>query len=261
MTLEIFTADCLAPLRHGFFSRRGGASSGIFKGLNCGPGSSDLAEVVAINRARVTTAMGLSAIEGRTNGGEAGALITLHQVHSANVVTLEAAPLSPPTADGVVTATPGLILGVLTADCQPVLFADHDAGVIGAAHAGWRGAQGGVLEATLDAMEALGADRANTVAVIGPTISQRAYEVGPEFLETFLADDPDNGRFFAQGTGDRVQFDLPAYGLHRLRAAGIGHTEWTRQCTYFDSDSFYSYRRSVHLNEADYGRLISTIRL
>lgn len=261
MALEIFTADCLAPLRHGFFSRRGGASSGIFRGLNCGPGSSDMAEAVAINRARAAAAMGLSAVDGWTNGGDAGALITLNQVHSARVVTLDSPPLAPPEADAMVTTTPGLVLGVLTADCQPVLFADHDAGVIGAAHAGWRGALDGVLEATLDAMEELGADRANCVAVIGPTISQRAYEVGPEFLETFLADDPGNSRFFAQGKGDRLHFDLPAYGLHRLRAFGVGHAEWTRHCTYFDSETFYSYRRSVHLKEADYGRLISAIRL
>jgi YfiH family protein len=261
MTLEILTADCLAPLRHGFFSRRGGASSGIFQGLNCGPGSSDLADAVAINRARVAAAMGLPIGETGSGDGDIGALITLHQVHSAQVVTLDSPPLAPPQADAMVTATPGLVLGVLTADCQPVLFADHEAGVIGAAHAGWRGALDGVLEATLDAMEALGADRSDTVAVIGPTISQRAYEVGPEFLETFMDDDPANSRFFAQGAGDRVHFDLPAYGLHRLRAACVGHAEWTRHCTYFDSESFYSYRRSVHLKEADYGRLISAIRL
>jgi YfiH family protein len=257
MTLEIFTADCLSPLRHGFFSRRGGASSGIFLGLNCGPGSSDQAEAVAINRTRVAHAMGLNGPDGRA----ADALVTVHQVHSAQVVTLNGPPDIVPRADAMVTATPGLALAVLTADCQPVLFADHGAGVIGAAHAGWRGALDGVLEATLDAMEALGANRADTVAVIGPTISQRAYEVGPEFLDEFLADDPENAWFFANGKGERYQFDLPAYGLHRLRGAGIGHAEWTRQCTYGDPAAFYSYRRSVHLKEADYGRLISAIRL
>jgi YfiH family protein len=161
----------------------------------------------------------------------------------------------------MVTATPGLVLAVLTADCQPVLFADAQAGVIGAAHAGWRGAQAGVLEATLDAMERLGARRDRTVAVIGPTISQAAYEVGPEFFEGFLDDDPGNGRFFAQGRGDRLLFDLPAYGLHRLRAAGVGHAEWTRHCTYREPARFFSFRRSTHLGEADYGRLISAIRL
>ena len=159
------------------------------------------------------------------------------------------------------TATPGLALAVLTADCQPVLMADPEAGVIAAAHAGWRGALDGVLEATLDAMEALGADRAATSAVIGPTISQRAYEVGPEFMEDFIADDPANSRFFAQGAGDRMLFDLPGFGLHRLRNAGIGHAEWTRHCTYSDAERFYSYRRATHAGQADYGRLISTIRL
>lgn len=251
MTLEILTADPLSPLRHGFFSRRGGASSGIFAGLNCAPGSSDLDEAVAINRARAAHAMGL----------DAGALATLTQVHSARAVTLAAPPAVAPRADAMVTATPGLGLAVLSADCQPVLFADHAAGVIGAAHAGWRGARDGVLEATLEAMERLGARRANIAAVIGPTISQRAYEVGPEFVEAFLDDDPATARFFAAGNGERAHFDLPAYGLWRLRAAGIGHAEWTRHCTYGDGARFYSYRRSLHLGEADYGRLISIIRL
>ncbi|MGE4328500.1 MAG: polyphenol oxidase family protein, partial [Pseudodonghicola sp.] len=133
--------------------------------------------------------------------------------------------------------------------------------VIGAAHAGWRGALDGVLEATLDAMEALGADRADTVAVIGPTISQRAYEVGPEFFDTFTMEDPDAARFFANGDGDRYLFDLPGFGLYRLRNAGVGEAEWTRHCTYSDPDRFYSYRRATHQGEADYGRLISAIRL
>lgn len=252
MTLEILTSDLLSPVRHGFFSRRGGASSGIFSGLNCGTGSSDLAEVVALNRNRVAEAMDVAP----------EAMIGVHQVHSPTVVTVEG-PLvgDKPKADAVVTATPGLALTILTADCQPVLFADSDANVIGAAHAGWRGALDGVLEATLDAMEALGARRENTVAVIGPTISQQAYEVGPEFLDDFMADSPDNTRFFANGQGDRLQFDLPAFGLHRLRQSGIGQAEWTRHCTYTDPDRFFSYRRSTHANEADYGRLISAIRL
>jgi YfiH family protein len=142
-----------------------------------------------------------------------------------------------------------------------VLFADAAAGVVGAAHAGWKGALDGVLEATVTAMEALGADRARTVAVIGPTISQAAYEVGPEFVERFLDADPDNARFFSGGKGDRALFDLPAYGLHRLRAAGVGEALWTRHCTYADPVRFFSYRRSVHHREADYGRLISAIRV
>lgn len=251
MTLEILTHDALRPLRHGFFTRRGGASSGIFAGLNCGPGSTDLREAVSINRDRVAEALGLAA----------GALVGVHQVHSADVVTVTEPPAAPVRADAMVTATPGLALTVLTADCQPVLFADRAAGVIGAAHAGWRGALCGVLEATVAAMEALGARRGEVVAIIGPTISQRAYEVGPEFLDAFLAEDRDYSRFFAGGAGDRVHFDLPGFGLHRLRGAGVARAEWTRHCTYSDPERFFSYRRSVHRHEADYGRLISAIRL
>lgn len=252
MTLEIITADLLSPLRHGFFTRRGGASSGVFEGLNCGVGSTDQSDIVRINLGRVADAMDVA---------EDG-LVRIHQVHSADAVTV-AEPFSdgPPRADAVVTATPGLALSILTADCQPVLFADAKARVIGAAHAGWRGALDGVLEATLDAMESLGASRADTVAVIGPAISQRAYEVGPEFFDTFMGADPDTARFFAQGEGDRMQFDLPAYGLARLRKAGVAEAEWTRHCTYSDAARFFSYRRSVHTKEADYGRLISSIRL
>lgn len=248
--LEILTSDAL-PFRHGFFTRKGGASSGIFAGLNCGAGSSDLSEVVQINRARVAEALGLAPT----------ALASLHQVHSADVVHLTGSLKSLVKADGMVTATPGLGLAILTADCQPVLLADPVARVIGAAHAGWRGAQGGVLEATVDAMVSLGAKRANIAASIGPTISQKAYEVGPEFFETFTDDDPTTQRFFAQGQGDRMLFDLPAYGLYRLRSAGVGLAQWTRHCTYSDPDRFYSYRRTTHAGEADYGRLISVIRL
>jgi polyphenol oxidase len=252
MTLEILAADCLAPVRHGFFTRRGGASSGIFAGLNCGPGSSDQSDAVAINRARAAAAMGL----------EPDRLVTLEQTHSVEVLTLDAPLQGRPAADAMVTSTAGIGLGVLTADCQPVLFADPEAGVIGAAHAGWRGALAGVLEATLEAMEALGARRQETVAAIGPTISQRAYEVGPEFLDSFLAEDPDYSRFFANGTDStRMMFNLPSFGLHRLRTAGIGHAEWTGHCTYSDPARFYSYRRTTHAGEADYGRLISIIRL
>ncbi len=251
MTLEILTSDLLSPLRHGFFTRRGGASSGVFSGLNCGYGSSDQSEIVQINRSRVADAMQVAP----------DALMGVHQTHSATAIVVDAATDDRPRADAMVTATPGLALSILTADCQPVLFADTDAGVIGAAHAGWRGTLDGVLDATLDAMELLGADRANTIAVIGPSISQSAYEVGPDFMDEFLMHDRENTRFFAGGTGDRVQFDLPAFGLHRLRRAGIGTAEWTRHCTYSDTDRFYSYRRATHAKEADYGRLISTIRL
>lgn len=248
--LEIITSDALSP-RHGFFTRKGGASSGIFSGLNCGAGSTDQAEMVAINRARAAQAMNVDVTH----------LVTLHQVHSPLCVAVTA-PLSiRPEADALVTATPGLALSVLTADCQPVLFADAAAGVIGAAHAGWRGAKDGVLEATVAAMQALGATPANITAVIGPTISQAAYEVGPEFFESLTDDDPDTRRFFANGKNGRMLFDLPGYGLSRLRAAGVGHAEWTGHCTYSAPESFYSYRRTTHAGEADYGRLISIIRL
>ena len=252
MTIEIITAPSLSPLQHGFFTRRGGASSGVFHGLNCGNGSSDQSEIVRINRVRVADTVRVDPSQ----------LVTLHQTHSAKVVHVTGPLESPvPQADAMVTATPGIALGILTADCQPVLFADAQAGVIGGAHAGWKGALGGVLEATVDAMVGLGAQRDRIAAVIGPSISQRNYEVGPEFFEDFIADDLEYARFFVNGQGDRMQFDLPAFGLARLRSAGIGSAEWTRHCTYDDDKRFYSYRRSVHRREADYGRLISVIRL
>ena len=251
MTLEIITSDALAPLRHGFFTRLGGASSGVFAGLNCGAGSSDQTEIVTINRNRAADAMGVAHDR----------LLGVHQVHSARVVTVAGPLATRPKADALVTRTPDLALSVLTADCQPVLFADVKQGVIGAAHAGWRGALDGVLEATVDAMVDLGARRGAISAVIGPCIGQRSYEVGPEFFDTFMAEDPDAARFFAQGKGDRMHFDLPGFGLFRLRAAGVGHAEWTRHCTYSDPHRFYSYRRSTHGKEADYGRLIAAITL
>lgn len=248
--IETITSPAL-PARHAFFTRKGGASSGIFAGLNCGPGSSDLAEIVAINRARAAATLEVPPDH----------LVSLHQVHSPDVVVVAAPLPHRPRADGMVTDVPGLALAVLTADCQPVLMADAEAGVIGAAHAGWRGAKDGVLEATVDAMERLGARRDRIAAVIGPTISQAAYEVSPDFAETFIDDDRDNARFFMAGANGRPMFDLPAYGLSRLRAAGVGHAEWTRHCTYRDAERFYSYRRTTHLGEADYGRLLSAIRL
>lgn len=252
MKLAPLTSDLLAPLHHGFFTRAGGASSGVFHGLNCGLGSSDQSEIVKINRQRVADTMDVPITH----------LATVHQFHSADVAILDRpTDANPPKADAAVTATPGLALGVLTADCQPVLFADQTAGVIGAAHAGWQGALGGILEATLDAMETLGAARDRTVAAIGPSISQAAYEVGPEFLDRFLAEDEETSRFFANGKDDRYQFDLIGYSLDRLRQAGIGTAEWIGHCTYADPEKFYSYRRSVHQRQADYGRLISVVRL
>jgi len=251
MVLNILTDEELSPLRHGFFTRQGGASSGIFAGLNCGPGSSDQAEIVAINRARVACALQVDAAH----------LVTLHQVHSPDVVTLDGPPVDRPRADAMVTNTPGLALGILTADCQPVLFADKEARVIGAAHAGWRGALDGVLEATVEAMERLGARRDQIIATIGPTISRSAYEVGPEFLQRFAEDDPGNATFFINGKPGKYHFDLPGFGLHRLKQAGVGKARWLGRCTYGEPSSFFSYRRATHAREADYGRLISAIRL
>ncbi len=247
-TLTPIRADELTT-PHGFFTRLGGASAGIYAGLNCGQGSGDDPAAVAENRARVASALG------------AATLSSVHQVHSPDVVTLTEPITGPrPKADAMVTATTGVALGILTADCAPVLFEDAEAGVIGAAHAGWRGALGGVTDATIAAMVALGARRDAIRAAIGPTISQRAYEVGPDFLDDFMADDPENARFFAGGAGDRMQFDLPGYLLDRLRRAGVD-AEWTGHCTYSDPAKFYSYRRSCHQAEPDYGRLVAAICL
>lgn len=250
MTLEVLTAPVLGTVRHGFFTRKGGASSGIFEGLNCGQGSSDERNVVALNRARVADEMGV----------DEPALLSLYQHHSADVVVADPA-VDRPKADGIVTDQPGLALGILTADCAPVLFADTTAGVIGAAHAGWRGALTGVLENTLAAMEGLGADPARITVAIGPTISQKSYEVGPEFFENFLDESPEFARFFVNGKGDRMHFDLPGLILYRLRQANVADADWVRHCTYADPARFYSFRRTTHAGEADYGRLISVIRL
>lgn len=252
MTLNIITHDALSPLRHGFFTRKGGVSSGIYAGLNCGPGSRDQSGAVAINRARVAAALDV----------DEGDLSSLHQTHSADVIHVTA-PVTPPRpkADAMVTATQGQALGVLTADCQPVLFHDPKARVIGAAHAGWKGLLGGVLEATIDAMEGLGASRASITAVIGPSLSQPNYEVGPDFPAQFTQLDPAYDRFFAPGNAGRFQFDLTGLGLFRLEEAGVGQAARTGHCTYGDPSLFYSYRRSVHRGEPDYGRLIAAIVL
>lgn len=252
MTLEILTSDLLAGLGHGFFTRRGGASSGIYAGLNCGPGSKDQREAVTMNRARVAAALGVPPAR----------LLSLHQFHSTEVVV--AGPegwAERPRADALVTDRPGVALGILTADCAPVLFHDPEAGVVAAAHAGWRGALDGVLEATLAAMERLGASSARVRAAVGPTISQRAYEVGPEFLDRFLVEEAGYDRFFAPGRGDRLLFDLPGFVVARLRAAGVAEAGWIGACTHSDPGRFFSYRRSTQAGEPDYGRLISAVRL
>ncbi|MFL2784972.1 MAG: peptidoglycan editing factor PgeF [Paracoccaceae bacterium] len=252
MTLERITSPLLQPFKHGFYTRLGGASSGIFAGLNCGLSSSDQAEIVSINRARVAQDLGV----------KPQSLVTVHQTHSADVLIIDAAIRPATSADALVTATPQLALGVLSADCQPVLFADPKAGVIGAAHAGWRGALDGILEATLEAMENLGAQRENISAVIGPCISQAAYEVGQEFFERFADHDPTALQYFINSqTVGKYLFDLPGYGLSRLRAANVKTAAWTRDCSYADARRFYSYRRTTHQGQADYGRMIATIKL
>ena len=250
MSLNPISSDLLRGVTHAFFTREGGVSSGIYEGLNGGQGSADDPASVAENRARMREYL------------RASVLLSLHQVHSPDVVRVEGDwDGERPKADAMVTDRPGVALGVLTADCTPVLFSDAEAGVVGAAHAGWKGALGGVLEATLDAMVALGAARENVRAAVGPVISQRAYEVGPEFVERFLDEDMEHQRFFAGGQGDRAMFDLPGFCLHALREAGVGEAEWTGHCTYSDAQRFYSYRRSCHRSEPDYGRLVSAIML
>jgi polyphenol oxidase len=238
-------------LHHAFFTRRGGVSEGVYASLNGGLGSSDDPARVAENRRRMTEELGLAP----------EALISVHQVHSADAVIVEGPWTGErPRADGMATAVPGMALGITTADCGPVLFADPHVGVIGAAHAGWRGAASGILEATIEAMERLGARRHKIVAVLGPTISQAAYEVGPEFVATLTGLDPDNERFFRPGErSDHAMFDLPGYIGMRLEAAGVGEFANLGLCTYSDEERFFSYRRTTHRGEPDYGRLISAI--
>ncbi len=249
---ERVTAEVLAAAPHGFFTRRGGVSGGLYASLNCGPGSRDADEAVAANRARVAAAMGVAPDR----------LLTLHQVHSARVVVAEGPWTGPrPEADGVVTRDPGLAVAALAADCAPVLFADVEAGVVGAAHAGWRGALSGVIGATVEAMLTLGARRARIAAAVGPCIGQASYEVGPEFVEGFIDEDRAFARFFARGDGDRALFDLPGFCLDRLAAEGIERRAFTGGDTCAEPERFFSHRRMVRRGEADYGRMISAIRL
>ena len=253
--LEPIAARCLAELpgiRHGFFTRAGGISQGIYAALNCGPGSGDDPSQVATNRARVAEQLGTAHAD----------IVTLYQVHGATALRVDR-PVSTndrPKADAVVTRTPGLAVGVLTADCAPVLFADANAGVVAAAHAGWRGAAAGILEAAIAEMERQGAERRRICAAIGPAINQVSYEVGPEFEAELLEGCLDNARFFARAhSGARPHFDLPGFVEKRLLAAGLGSVERRSPCTYENESLFYSFRRSQHLGEADYGRQISAI--
>jgi YfiH family protein len=252
--ISLGTLNDAAGVRHAFFTREGGVSQGIYASLNCGFGSGDAAASVAENRARAMRTLDL----------EADRLVTCHQVHSPDVVTV-AAPWrreDNPRADALVTDRRGLALGILTADCTPVLFADAEAGVIGAAHAGWRGALGGVVEATVAAMARLGAVPARIRAGIGPTIAQRSYEVGPEFPAPFLAEDVDNAELFAPARREgHFMFDLPAYVERRLGRAGIGAIQRAPCDTVAEAARFFSYRRACLKGETDYGRGLSAIVL
>ncbi|HEY7608788.1 MAG TPA: peptidoglycan editing factor PgeF [Alphaproteobacteria bacterium] len=242
----------LAGVRHGFFGRKGGVSAGIYDSLNCGPGSRDAPEAVRENRARVA----------RTLGAEH--LLSLYQVHGIEVIVVREPwenGASRPRCDAMVTDRPGIALGTLAADCGPILFADPDAGVVGAAHAGWRGALAGVAEATVAAMERLGARRERIRAALGPTIAQASYEVGPEFPVPFLAERRDNERFFAAGAEPgKHMFDLPGYVVERLRRLGIA-AEWIGHDTCAEREIYFSYRRTTLAGGGDYGRNVSAIVL
>lgn len=237
-------------VKHGFFTRKGGVSEGIYQGLNVGIGSDDDQERVTQNRSKVADHFNQPADK----------LITLYQVHSPDALVIsDTISDNRPRADAIVTNTPGLIAGIVTADCGPVLFSDAAAGVVGCAHAGWKGATGGVLENTISTMESLGAKRQNIKAVLGPTISQKSYEVGPEFVERLTHLDHENSRWLIPSAKpEHAMFDLPGYIVNRLQKAEID-ASWTGHCTYEDPELFFSYRRKTHRNEADYGRQISAI--
>ena len=253
MTAPRYTHPMLdhARIAHGFFGRAGGVSEGLYAGLNCGPGSHDNPAHVVENRARVA----------RTLGMQPDMLCSLYQVHSANAVIVHAPWTgTPPQADALVTNLPGMVLGILTADCAPVLFSDPEVGVIGAAHAGWKGAFTGVIESTLLAMEKLGATRAGTTAIIGPCIAQKSYEVGAEFIARFPADDQQQF-FIPSQRADFHRFDLPGYVAAQLRRAGLQRAGVLAMDTCSDPEHFFSYRRTTLQAEPDYGRQMSAIAL
>lgn len=241
-------------LKHGFFTRQHGRSTGIYASLNCGTGSKDDRTTVLANRALVAEHLGASPER----------LITCHQSHTALAIPVSEpwAVGAAPKVDGLVTRTPGLAIAVLAADCAPILFADPEARVVGAAHAGWRGALAGVLEATITAMEDLGAMRGRIRAALGPCIGPHAYEVGSEFEQQFRESDRDNERFFHRPHPEaRPHFDLPGYVMHRLQRAGLAESQSVSRCTYANEDQFFSFRRTTHRGESDYGRQISAIVL
>jgi YfiH family protein len=253
MMLQAKNLAALPGIRHAFFTREGGVSEGVYASLNAGVGSNDDPARVAENRARMAKAVGVAPER----------FLTAYQVHSPDVVVAETpwGSGARARADANVPPVPGLAVGVSTADCGPVLFADREAGVIGAAHAGWRGAVAGVLEATIAAMERLGAARSRLAAAIGPMISQPNYEVGADLVEQFTRADPGNARFFAAGRPGHAQFDLPGLIASRLEEAGVGQVENLGVCTYADPARFYSFRRTTHRAEPDYGRHVNAIAL
>jgi polyphenol oxidase len=250
--VDAIRARALEGVAHGFLGRTGGVSTGMVAGLNVGTGSNDAPDAIAENRRRAVAAVCPDA-----------RLATLYQVHSADAVTV----IEPfdealrPRADALVTNRPGLVLGIVTADCTPVLLADREAGVVAAAHAGWKGAIGGVTDSTIAAMEALGAQRERIAAAIGPCIARASYEVDAGFFRRFAEQDPANERFFADGRPEHFQFDLEAYVVHRLAAAGLRTIEALGLDTYADERRFFSFRRATHRGEPDYGRQISLIGL
>jgi polyphenol oxidase len=251
--LPVLTSPLLdSPrIRHGFFTRQGGVSAGIYESLNVGVGSGDDPEAVAENRRRVAAHFGQDA------------LVTCYQVHSATALVADGPwPAGPPQADAVVSATPGVVCAALAADCAPVLIADPEARVVAAVHAGWRGALAGVVEAAVRRMEGLGASRKWIRAAVGPCIGPRSYEVGVEFRAQFVKTDPAYGRYFATGVSDdKRMFDLPEFVLGRLRAAGVTQCEWLGHDTCAEKELFFSNRRALKTGEPDYGRLVSAIML
>ncbi|MGE0232999.1 MAG: peptidoglycan editing factor PgeF [Flavobacteriaceae bacterium] len=254
MKLEAGALTALSGITHGFFGRRGGVSDGIYKSLNIGLGSKDDPALIRENRRRIAASLGI----------DPRFLLTPYQIHSDSAVTVADPWPDYPSAraDGIVTAKPGLAVAVSTADCSPILFADPNARVVAAAHAGWKGAIGGILESTVARMEEAGARRADIVAAIGPTISQPSYEVGSEFRARFLADDGTNERFFVPSRrAGHFMFDLPGYVGMRLSRLSLAAIENTATCTYLDEDGYFSYRRTTHRGEKDYGRQISAIML
>ncbi len=246
--------ESLGSVQHGFFTRQGGYSSGVYDSLNCGLGSDDDQETVFKNKAACATALGVGADR----------LLTVHQEHTADVITVSKAWThgNAPVADGLVTKVPGIAIAVLAADCTPVLFAAPEAGIIGAAHAGWKGAISGIVENTVDAMTQLGAKRDQIIAAVGPCIGPNSYEVGPEFHDRFLSDNAHNALYFqpSEKTG-HVYFDIGGFVLDKVRASGVNTAERLKADTYSQTDKFFSYRRSCHRDETDYGRQLSGIAL